>query len=959
MPVRRRIFLNYRQDDTGDAASFLDHVLSFVFGRETVFKASRSIGAGTVFPPAIERAMEETCVALVLVGPRWLDGHRLFRPDDWVRREAAYFLREDVGIPVIPVLVGGVRRVPPAEELPAELAGLPDRQTVHFRARHTSYDIPGLVRVLHEVAPGLTTRHFLRPAQDPPADHLSSSLLRPEYEVVPFRRREAELARLTAWRDSAEPLDVEVLVGPAGQGKSRLTVEFCARSRKAGWTAGEPAEGTQAGDLVRLSESGVPTLVVMDRAESAAAEAAAMLGALAGRTAQAAPARMILVARSMGAWFSELLERAGDAAASVLLPARDRPLELGALLGDPSERADEFRRAAERFADRLGVRAPAPSQMAEPPPGRQGALSALGGPESGDRILDLHAAALDAVLALADGSADASADPVVRLLHHEWRDWRRSSVAAELPDPHRERLAVVVAVATLYGGRSERDAYKALAVQLTFRQEQMHVVRRYLRWVSRLYPASGQARGAAAPHALRPDRLGEEHVALTVLEQPELIRGVAAELDEAHRERALLVLGRAAPRHPALLPHLAELIESDPAGMVAPAVWAAMRLEQPAPVVEALTQSVRLHRNLSVAHRVLDIAPHTEVYAQLRAVAARTVLSAERVRSSPERATLASVSYQLSLAATLAGDHTEALRAARAAVEAHDEMPPAPALSGPPLMALRAARHANLDQVHALTLLTYCLAVTGDLAEARRTAQRAVKRVWSPVRTWSPGPAPARIDVDVTRYGLSQEEREAVQALDLFLAEPDESAVAALLPRLQQIVALKQSDAMLGWVLDGARGDGGPGNVAIPPDLSGEDSASGSAIRAEAEASMRVVRQQISDGIKDIFADFLHAPVVPVPFAEIVAAAREAGVHRWDVTEAGAPNDVVAVAVGDGDLRALYWDPASTYWVLDSLEVDAYGQFAGVGGAGSPVAGAGSTAREVVERLLGERPAGG
>ncbi|MGW5739231.1 MULTISPECIES: hypothetical protein [Streptomyces] len=977
MPVRRRIFLNYRQDDTGDAASFLDHVLSFVFGGETVFKASRSIGAGAVFPPAIERAMAETCVALVLVGPRWLDGRRLFRPDDWVRREAAYFLRDDVGIPVIPVLLGGVRGVPPREELPPELATLTERQTVHFRARHTAHDIPGLVRVLHEVAPGLAARHFLRPAQDPPAGHLSSSLLRPEYEVVPFRRREDELGRLAAWRDAAEPLDAEVLVGPAGQGKSRLTVEFCRRSREAGWIAGEPAEGTRAQDLVRLSESGVPTLVVLDRAESAAKEAAGTLSALAGRAAGAAPVRVILVARSMGAWFSELLERSGDAAAPVLLSARTRPLELGGMLRDATEQAEEFRRAAELFAVRLGLPVPpGRSQRTDTP-------SAPDGHVGSDRILDLHAAALDAVLASAGGAADASADPVVRLLHHEWRDWKRSSVAAELPDPHRERLAVVVAVATLYGGRSEREAYKALAVQLTFRQEQMHVVRRYLRWVSRLYPSGGQAQGAAAPHALRPDRLGEEHVALTVLEQPELIRGVAGELDEAHRERALLVLGRAAPRHPALVSHLAELIESDPAGMVAPALRAAMRLEQPEPVVEALTRSARLHRDLSVARLVLKITPHTEVYATLRAVAARTVLSAERVRSRPDGKTLATTSYQLGLASALAGDHAEALRAARAAVEAYERVPPPPATTAPPMWAFRAARADDRARVRALMLLAYCRTVAGDVTEARHAARQGMERIWSPLRTWPLGATPSDIEADPLRYALSPDEAKTVRALDLFLEKSDVPTAAALLPQLQQLLALKQAGAMLGWVLDGSQASGASGNVTFPPDLSLEGPGSTSVVREEAEKSMRAVRRQISATIRDSFSHFTDAPVEPVPFTEVVAATRAAGIHRWDIADAVVPTKdededddeaadgagngrgvlvgvvAVAVAVGDGDLRALYWDPATTYWVLDSLEVDAYGEFAGVGGTGSPVAGVGAGAQEVVERLLDERPAAG
>ncbi|OLT18193.1 hypothetical protein BJF78_12195 [Pseudonocardia sp. CNS-139] len=78
-------------------------------------------------------------------------------------------------------------------------------------------------------------------------------------------------------------------------------------------------------------------------------------------------------------------------------------------------------------------------------------------------MLDVHAAALGAVLGPADAEPDESGetrDPVLRLLQHERRNWAESAVAAQLPDPHRERLAVVVAVGTMYGGSAERFGYQ-------------------------------------------------------------------------------------------------------------------------------------------------------------------------------------------------------------------------------------------------------------------------------------------------------------------------------------------------------------------------------------------------------------------------------------------------------------------------------------------------------------------
>ncbi|OLT18192.1 hypothetical protein BJF78_12190 [Pseudonocardia sp. CNS-139] len=249
MRTRHKIFINYRQLDAGYAASYLDDKLTEAFGRGSVFKASRSIEAGTAFPPALLAGLEETCAMLVLVGPRWLDpapgedGPALHREDDWVRREIAYALRVRPGIPVVPVLVDGQRSVPDAGLLPPELRPLAERQTRHLRARQTSLDLPGIVQALHRAAPGLVARHLVAPVAEPPGDRLPSTLLLPEHHVVDFAGREEEMQRLTAWRDSARSLDVEVVTGAAGQGKSRLALELCRRSQDAGWVAGASRPG--------------------------------------------------------------------------------------------------------------------------------------------------------------------------------------------------------------------------------------------------------------------------------------------------------------------------------------------------------------------------------------------------------------------------------------------------------------------------------------------------------------------------------------------------------------------------------------------------------------------------------------------------------------------------------------------------------------------------------------------
>jgi hypothetical protein len=145
------IFINYRSDDDSYAAPLLDDRLRAVFGNENVFKDSRSIEAGTEFPPELWRRLLSSQVLVVLIGPRWLtltgpDGaRRLDHPYDYVRREieAALLAR----IRVIPVLLDGAR-LPRADQLPVTVQGLNTRQAMHLRQRESGIDLPAIVNEL-------------------------------------------------------------------------------------------------------------------------------------------------------------------------------------------------------------------------------------------------------------------------------------------------------------------------------------------------------------------------------------------------------------------------------------------------------------------------------------------------------------------------------------------------------------------------------------------------------------------------------------------------------------------------------------------------------------------------------------------------------------------------------------------------------------------------------------------
>jgi hypothetical protein len=162
-----RIFITYRSEDPGWSVA-LDRELSIVFGPEQVFRASRTMQLGESFPERIRVGIANASVLLAVIGPRWLeprtDGlRRIDDPDDWVRREIRLAL--EAGQLVVPVLVDGVRPLV-AEELPADVRALAERQYVRLGHKDAEADIHRLIERLQQRVPGLVGR----PAPEEP-DH--------------------------------------------------------------------------------------------------------------------------------------------------------------------------------------------------------------------------------------------------------------------------------------------------------------------------------------------------------------------------------------------------------------------------------------------------------------------------------------------------------------------------------------------------------------------------------------------------------------------------------------------------------------------------------------------------------------------------------------------------------------------------------------------------------------------
>jgi len=200
------IFINFRGGDGQDRAWGLDEILGREFGKERVFRSSRSIEAGSEFPPALLDGVRNAAVVLVLMGADWLeageDGQRkLDNPEDWVRQEIAEALR--LRKIVIPVLAKDVR-MPAAADLPPDIAGLAQRQYRRLDYRTADQDIAALIQALIRVAPELgigvvagledlsswldSWRQFTNP---------------PLPETLPVLGRDREVEQLCAWLDGA------------------------------------------------------------------------------------------------------------------------------------------------------------------------------------------------------------------------------------------------------------------------------------------------------------------------------------------------------------------------------------------------------------------------------------------------------------------------------------------------------------------------------------------------------------------------------------------------------------------------------------------------------------------------------------------------------------------------------------------------------------------------------------
>lgn len=147
-----QIFICYRREDTAGVVGRIYDRLVQRFGKETIFKDVDSLPLGRDFRRHIDSVVSECCVALVVVGDRWIGASgasRLDDPRDYVRIEIETALKRD--IPVIPLLVQNAE-LPPDESLPDSLKDFAYRNGMSIgHDPHFHSDVDRLIKHLEEL----------------------------------------------------------------------------------------------------------------------------------------------------------------------------------------------------------------------------------------------------------------------------------------------------------------------------------------------------------------------------------------------------------------------------------------------------------------------------------------------------------------------------------------------------------------------------------------------------------------------------------------------------------------------------------------------------------------------------------------------------------------------------------------------------------------------------------------
>lgn len=345
-------------------------------------------------------------------------------------------------------------------------------------------------------APDRVERRLLTPRAtlSDPVSAGPCRLLSPRYGLVPFTFRDREYKRLLKWAAGAPSVEVSVVTGPAGVGKTRLAVEICDHLEREGeWLTGFLRPGVTL--PLDIRRDGRPLLVVLDYAELRV-EAALGILAAALRETFGGPVRLMLLMRNPASpqdplnrlrFVQDEIDDVVDRAAVMALPHSSWHAADRRRFGDL---------AASSFAAALRRRSMPISETD---------VESLGTP------LELSVAALLRVRGDEAGLADPAHGGMLEpLLRHEQRYWEAMALGAgltEAPDTLAECVALAALTADAVDGNDQ--LVEALRLVDGLADASSDRVQRVARWLRAAYPGEDGAYVAR----LQPDTLAESLIA--------------------------------------------------------------------------------------------------------------------------------------------------------------------------------------------------------------------------------------------------------------------------------------------------------------------------------------------------------------------------------------------------------------------------------------------------------------
>ncbi|WP_314177741.1 serine protease [Streptomyces winkii] len=430
----------------------------------------------------------------------------------------------------------------------------------------------------------------------------ASYLLSPRSEVVEFLGLDAEIGALSGWCGTSHAVDVAVLQGEGGSGKTRLGLELVRRlsERRAEaecdpsgpdvpWTAGFLSDATAQhpapyGMLRHLTR---PALIVVDDAETRLAQVEELLRALSEhRTPPGRRIRVLLTARSTRGWWEQLKGYHPDVISGTSLA-----LDPGAVYRQYTP-AQVQELAELSFGRRILTlhRSGVPDDWdAYEAADRRAALPARGERKGGDGVpgvLTVHMDALSSVLLQSPGEPTDGHPASVTLLDHELQYVRRGVGGEGLEELGPELLRTLITVQGMAGAQDKEEADAVVTAAWDFHHRgapcplDPDTLLRLRRAASDLYPAlDGGHFGSVGPAALtaalidrEEEGSGGEFLAF-VLPSP----GFSPQ----QRQRCLATIARSISAQPHLVQAAARAIAADAGVLAGPAAGIARQLPEP------------------------------------------------------------------------------------------------------------------------------------------------------------------------------------------------------------------------------------------------------------------------------------------------------------------------------------------------------------------------------------------